>query len=100
MIPPELKPEHFASYPPLARQVATRDLEVLRELPLSFVPLFLAELIDYDVKFPAERQEIDAQLTFLRPLPTLRRREVMARFQRLNLSVELEAMDWVGDPGV
>lgn len=100
MVPAELRPEHFASYPPLARHVATRDLEVLRELPMGFVPLFLAELIDYDVKFSAERLEIDAQLTFLRQLPALRRREVMARFQRLSLSVELEAIDWVRNPGV
>jgi hypothetical protein len=99
MVPAELRPEHFASYPPLARQVATRDLAVLRELPLGFVPLFLAELIHYDVKFPPERLDIDAQLTFLRQLPALRRREVMARFQRLNLSVELEAIDWVRNPG-
>src|SRR5687767_2384808 len=98
MIHAELRPEHFASYRPLARQLAIRDLDMLRELPLGFVPLFLAELIDYDVKFPAERLEIDAQLTFLGQLDALRRREVMARFQRLNLSVELEAVDWVMNP--
>ena len=98
MRPAELRSEHFASYPPLGRQVATRDLDVLRELPISFLALFLAEVIAYDTKFPAERLEIDAQLMFLRQLPAPRRREVMSRFQRLNLSVELEAVDWVRNP--
>jgi hypothetical protein len=98
MIPAELTPEHFASYRPLARQIATRHLQVLRELPLAFVPLFLAELIEYDVKFPPETLEIDAQLTFLGRLPAERRREVMAAFWRLTLPGELEAIDWVRNP--
>src|SRR5687768_1067000 len=98
MVPADLNPEHFASYPPLARQVATRNLDVLRELPLSFLPLLLAELVEYDVKFPAERFEVDAQLTFMRARTPQRRREAMSRFDRLRLSPELESIDWVQTP--
>ena len=47
MDPRQLTAEHFASYPPLARRVATRGLDVLRRLPLSFVPLLLQEVIEY-----------------------------------------------------
>jgi hypothetical protein len=99
MQPAELTAEHFAAYPPLARQVAHRGLEVLRQLPLSFVPLLLGEVIAYDWKFPAERQEVDAQFTFMRALSAPRRKSVMARFERLMLPPALSEVDWVGDPG-
>ena len=98
MQPSELAPEHFATYPPLARQVAVKNLEVLRQLPLSFVPLLLAELIVYDSKFPAEREEVDAQLAFMNAQSLPRRREIMARFTRLTLSRALEDVDWVRNP--
>ena len=68
MRPSQLQPEHFATYPPLARKVATDGLDVLRQLPLAFVPLLLREVIAYDWRFPAERQEVDAQFTFVRSL--------------------------------
>lgn len=99
MNPTQLEAGHFVSYPPLARQVATRGLEVLRRLPLSFVPLLLGEVIAYDAKFPAERHEVDAQFTFLGSLTPARLKEVMASFERLTLSPALEAVDWVNVPG-
>ena len=99
MQPAQLTAEHFVAYPPLARQVAIRGIEVLRQLPLSFVPLLLGEVIAYDSKFPAERQEVDAQFAFMAALSFQSRREVMARFERLSLSRELEEVDWVNHPG-
>jgi hypothetical protein len=99
MQPSQLTAEHFVAYPPLARQVAVRGLDVLRRLPLSFVPLLLAEVIAYDSKFPAERQEVDAQFSFMSALSPPRLKEVMARFERLSLARELEEVDWVGHPG-
>ena len=98
MQPSELAREHFSSYPTLARQVAIDNLEVLRQLPLSFVPLLLAEVIVYDSKFPAERQEVDAQFAFMKAQSLQRRKEVMARFDRLTLSRALEETDWVKNP--
>jgi hypothetical protein len=99
MRPPQLTIEHFASYPPLARQVAARGLAVLRQLPLSFVPLLLQEVIEYDWRFPAERQEVDAQFTYMSSLSREQLTQVMAAFDRLTLSPELERLDWVGTPG-
>ena len=98
MQPSQLTAEHFVAYPPLARQVAIRGIEVLRRLPLSFVPLLLGEVIAYDSKFPAERQEVDAQFSFMSGLSPSRQKEVMARFERLTLARELEEVDWVGRP--
>jgi hypothetical protein len=99
MQPSQLTAEHFVAYPPLARQVAIRGLDVLRRLPLGFVPLLLGEVIAYDSKFPAERQEVEAQFAFMAALPLPRLKEVMARFERLSLTRELEEVDWVGRPG-
>ena len=99
MQPAQLAPEHFATYPPQAREVALRNLEILRQLPLGFVPLLLAEVIAYDSKFPAERQEVDAQFAFMSALSLQRRKEVMARFERLASLPALEEVDWVRNPG-
>ncbi len=99
MQPAQLEPEHFATYPPLAQKVAIGGLDVLRALPLSFVPLLLGEVIAYYSKFPAERQEVDAQFTYVRSLSPQQRRQVMAGFERLTLTPALEEMDWVKTPG-
>jgi len=56
MLPRDLKTEQFAGYPPEARKLATSYLGTLQQLPLSFLPSLLRELIDYDFKFPAERK--------------------------------------------
>ena len=99
MRPAQLTPEHFATYPPLARRVATGGLEVLRRLPLSFVPLLLREVIAYDWKFPAEREEVDAQFTYMSSLSAEQLRQVMTPFARLTLAPAVEDMDWVRSPG-
>ncbi|MPZ20378.1 MAG: hypothetical protein GEV06_21050 [Luteitalea sp.] len=99
MRPAQLRREHFAAYPRLAKQLAIREIELLRQLPLSFLALLLRELKAYDWKFPAERREIDAQLTYLTSLSQERRGRVMRELAQLRLSSALEDMDWVGSPG-
>jgi hypothetical protein len=99
MHPRQLTTDDFASYPPRARDVAARGLDVLRRLPLSFVPLLLQEVIEYDWKFPAEQEEVDAQFTYLRSLSPAQFTHVMAAFDRLTLSPELERLEWVRTPG-
>ena len=98
MKPEQLQPEHFATYLPLARKVAVDGLDVLRALPLSFVPLLLGEVIAYDSKFPAERQEVDAQFAYVRSLSPQQRSQIMAGFERLTLDPSLEQVDWVKTP--
>lgn len=99
MQPGQLTAGHFVTYPPLARQVAIRGLDVLQQLPLSFAALLLGEVIVYDSKFPAERQEVDAQFSFMRGLSADGRKQAMAGFERLTLTPALEALDWVRSPG-
>jgi hypothetical protein len=98
MLPSQLKTELFKAYPPQARQISASRIELLRQLPLSFLPLLLRELIAYDWKFPAERKQLDNQLAYLGSLSPEQVRESMARFVQLRLSPELEHVDWVNSP--
>jgi hypothetical protein len=99
MQPAQLNPEDFSSYPPLGQEVAVRGIGVLRRLPLSYVPLLLREVIAYDWRFPPERQEVDAQFSFLVGLSPERMQQVMRGFAALQLSPEMERIDWVNSPG-
>ncbi len=98
MLPRQLKIEHFKTYPPQARQLATGRIELLQQLPAGFVPLLLREIISYDWKFPAERRDLDRQLAYLGSLSPDERRPVMAPFAELRLLPELEGFDWVNFP--
>ncbi len=96
MLPRDLKPTDFASYPPLAQELAVRHLAVLRRLPPSFAPLMLREIIGYDWKFPAERKDLDRQLAFLSRSSDIS----VAHFAALQVSPELQRMDWVTQPAL
>jgi hypothetical protein len=98
MPPGELKSEQFAGYPPEARKLVTHDLAVLRQLPLSFLPGLLRELIDYDFKFPAERNAREKELAYLSSLSAAQLKECFAEFAQIHLSSQLEAFDWVKLP--
>ena len=99
MLPSQLKPENFSAYPPQARQYAVDHLALLQQLPESFVPLLLREMIAYDWKFPAERKDLDRQLEYLGSLSEQRRQQELAPFTQLHLSPELERFNWVSEPG-
>lgn len=99
MLPSQLKVENFRTYPPQARQLATDHIELLKQLPESFVPLLLREMIVYDWKFPAERKDLDRQLAYLGSLSEQQRRQELAPFARLRLSPELDRFNWVNAPG-
>jgi hypothetical protein len=96
--PGQLAAEQFSEYPPLARQIAVSRVELLRNLPLAFLPLLLRELISYDWKFPAERRELDDQLAYLGSMTKQQLEDAMAPFAKLRLSAELEKVDWVNQP--
>ena len=68
MIPSDLKPQQFSSYPPEASKLATHYVAALQRLPLSFVPSLLREVIDFDFKFPAERKALEKELANLAAL--------------------------------
>ncbi len=100
MLPDRLTPADFAGYPSQARQLAIREIALLRTLPLAFLPLLLRELIVYDWKFPAERADLDRQFAYLGSLGAGPFRAAMSAFTQLKLTHELEQTDWVNSPAV
>jgi hypothetical protein len=99
MVPGQLQPAQFQSYPPEGRQLAVANIAVLQQLPPAFVPLLLKEIIVYDWKFPAERQDLDHQLAYLAALTPERRKALLSGFAALDISLELQKHDWVNQPG-
>lgn len=98
MLPNQLQAEHFTGYRPQARKLVVHYLPLLRQLPLSFLPNLLREAIDYDLKFPAERQNLDQELATLGSLSPQELDDWMQPFVRIALSPNLERADWVNAP--
>jgi hypothetical protein len=98
MLPRDLKAEQFAGYPPQARELVVAHLGALQQLPLSFVPSLLREVIDYDYKFPAERVAIDKELANLSSLSPQQVKDWFQAFFQFSLSSKLENFDWVNQP--
>jgi hypothetical protein len=98
MIAQPLREQQFQGYPPEARKVATSNIGLLQQLPIAFLPLLLREVIVYDWKFPAERDEIDRQFRYLGGLTADQLPGAMSSFTKVKLSPALEAMDWIGAP--
>jgi hypothetical protein len=98
MLPRELHAEHFAHYRPRAHEVAVANLEILQKLPMSFLPNLLREVIEYDVRFPAERKAIDQQLAVLRDMSAEKFQSWFAPFEQITVDVDLEKFNWVDQP--
>jgi hypothetical protein len=100
MLASQLQPEQFKTYPPQARGLAIGHIGLLRQLPTLFVAILLREIIDYDWRFPAERDELDGQLSYLGSLPQQQLRTLCAKFEQIDLAPQLEQLDWVKEPGL
>src|ERR1041384_2963112 len=98
MLPADLKPERFNSYPSEARKLVTANIAILQRLPLTFLPSLLREAIDYDYKFPAERKALDKELSKLSSLPAEQFNDWFKGFSEIHLSTEMENFDWVSSP--
>jgi hypothetical protein len=98
MLPSNLQAEQFIGYPPEARRLAVANLRALQQLPLSFLPGLLRELIDYDFKFPVERIAIEKELANLSSLSQAQINQWFQAFSQLSLSSKLEHLDWVNHP--
>ncbi len=98
MQPPQLKISSFSGYPPAARRLAGEHIALLQGLPLVLVPILLRELIGYDWKLPAERRELEKQITFLSGLSAAQRAALMHGFATLSLDARIAEVDWVNNP--
>jgi hypothetical protein len=98
MLPANLKPEQFSGYPPEARKLALNYLDTFQRLPLSFLPSLLREVIDYDFKFPAERNALEKELANLHSLSAEETKDWFHAFSQIQISSNLEHTDWVNSP--
>src|SRR5579864_3403606 len=98
MLPRDLKALDFAGYPPESRKLVTSYLSTLQQLPLSFLPGLLRELIDYDFKFPAERTAREEELSNLSGLSRDHLKDWFRGFEEIRLTPQLESFDWVKAP--
>jgi len=98
MQPHDLTPEHFRGYAPEARDLATKYLPLLRRWPLSFLPSVLREIVEYDFKFPAEREALEKELEVLSSLSPEQLGSWLSGFAQIRVSGELERSDWVNAP--
>jgi len=98
MLPRDLHPENFTAYPPEARKLVLDYIEALRQLPITFLPSLLREVIEYDFKFPAERAAIEKELSTIATLAPSQAKEWFQQFQSISISSKLEGFDWVNSP--
>jgi len=98
MLPRDLKPEQFSRYPPEAWKLVTRHVGALQQVPLSFLPSLLREVIDYDFRFPVERRAQEKELANLNSLSADQRADWFREFATIRLSPQLEQLDWVNAP--
>jgi hypothetical protein len=98
MLPSDLQAKQFAGYPPEARRLAVANLGALQQLPISFLPSLLREVIDYDFKFPAERAAIGKELANLSSLSQAQIGQWFQAFSQLSLPFKLEHLDWINQP--
>lgn len=74
------------------------NLRALQQLPLSFLPGLLREVIEYDFKFPAERIAIEKELTHLSSLSQPEISQWFQEFAQISLSSKFEHFDWIDRP--
>ncbi len=98
MLPRNLQPENFTAYPPEARKLVLDHIEAVRQLPITFLPSLLREVIDYDFKFPAERVAIDKELSTIAALSQSQAKEWFQLFRSISISSKLEDFDWINSP--
>ncbi len=98
MLPRDLKTEHFNSYPPEAKRLATNYIGAFQSLPLSFLPNLLREVAEYDYKFPIERRALEKELENLASLSTEQRTQWFGGFAAIQISPKLQDFDWAASP--
>lgn len=100
MLPIHLRAEQFRDYPPEGRRIAVSNIHLLRQLPLIYVASLLLELIQYDWKLPAERGQLQRQVTWLASQPPAQLQSLFAGFTHIRLDKKLENTDWVKSPAL
>lgn len=99
MIPSELNADHFKGYPAQGRELVTKHLSLLRQMPIVFLPILLREIVEYDWKFPIERSDLENQLAWLESLSHTQLTSLMSSFERFTPPANLDPSDTTAQPG-
>jgi hypothetical protein len=86
------------AFPELARLLLSEHLELLQQLPAPFASFLVREVVQYDWKFPVEREEIASNFKFLSTLSSSDFESLMRPFRSIKLPAPLANEDWIVDP--
>jgi len=100
MRPDELTAQSFALYPVGAREFAIEHLSLLQHLPLMLCPSFLKQIQQWGTSFPAEQASLRWQCDFLTRMAPEQFADLVAPFEHITMSAQLEASDWVHAPAI
>jgi len=98
VIPRELTVRSFERYPPQGRAFASSYLSVLQRLPIAVLVSFLDQIIGWDWRFPAERNQLEAELGVIKNLSTNEFEQLTQPFAKIALPTELTHLDWINAP--
>ncbi|HEY4382844.1 MAG TPA: hypothetical protein VGN01_21050 [Acidobacteriaceae bacterium] len=98
MDPARLTAASFSRYPPQGRALAAAHLATLRRIPQSLLPVLLLQVLRYDYSFPAERVQLESQITALESSTPAAFQALMQPFAALELPPALVEMDWLNEP--
>jgi hypothetical protein len=96
----DLTARSFEKYSQVARTVAKQHLEQLKQLPVPLLVSFLAEIIIWERKFPAERDQLTQRLEAIEKLPGTQLHQLLRPFSELSLPPNLDSLDWLNAPAV
>ncbi len=96
--PQSLSPTSFSHYPPQAHDFATKNLTLLRRIPLPLLSILLAQVIGYDTCFPAEQRSLARQCSYLESMDASAFKELMRPFAALQLTAEFSNLEWINHP--
>lgn len=95
--PQALTEESFLHYPAQARVFAMNNVAVMQKIPLPLLTIILAQIISYDMRFPAEQQSLVRQFNELKAMDSKSFDELMSPFASLKLDFD-NSIDWVNQP--
>ena len=98
MRPDELRAQSFSQYPQAARDFAIQHLSLLKRLPLLICPSFLEQIEQWESRFPAEQTSLRRQCDFLSRMEPEKFAALVAPFEHITASAQLQAGDWVRAP--
>lgn len=98
MDPHDISTRDLSSYRPLPRAFVEQHLHTIQNLPLPLLSILLAQIIDYDLRFPAEQKTLDRQFEALSRMEPSSFEKLVQPFAQIQLPASLQNLDWLHQP--